>query len=48
MKKISMFSENCLFRPKKELVTFRLEKDVNPLEKTGTYLKPKELAENDG
>ena len=28
-------------RPKKELVTFRLEQDVNPLEKTGTYLKPK-------
>lgn len=32
-------------RPKKELVTFRLENDVNPLEKTGTYLKPKEWRE---
>ena len=29
-------------RPKKELVTFRLEQDVNPLERTGTYLEPKE------
>jgi len=29
-------------RPKKELVTFRLEHDVNPLERTGTYLEPKE------
>ncbi len=29
-------------RPKKELVTFRLSEDVNPLEKTGVYLQPKE------
>jgi UPF0176 protein len=32
-------------RPKKELVTFRLEEDVNPNELTGTHLKPKEFYE---
>jgi UPF0176 protein len=32
-------------RPKKELVTFRLEEDVNPNELTGTHLKPQEFYE---
>ncbi|OCA80844.1 rhodanese-related sulfurtransferase [Pseudobacillus wudalianchiensis] len=32
-------------RPKKELVTLRLEEDVNPLELTGKYLEPKEFFE---
>jgi UPF0176 protein len=32
-------------RPKKELVTFRLEEDVNPNELTGTHLKPKDFYE---
>ncbi|MFK2826222.1 rhodanese-related sulfurtransferase [Bacillus sp. B190/17] len=32
-------------RPKKELVTLRLEDDVNPLELTGKYLEPKEFFE---
>jgi UPF0176 protein len=32
-------------RPKKELVTFRLEEDVNPNELTGRHLKPKEFYE---
>lgn len=32
-------------RPRKELVTFRLEDDINPLELTGRYLSPKEFYE---
>jgi UPF0176 protein len=32
-------------RPKKELVTFRLEEDVDPNELTGKHLKPKEFYE---
>ncbi|HEY9576353.1 MAG TPA: rhodanese-related sulfurtransferase, partial [Pseudobacillus sp.] len=32
-------------RPKKELVTLRLEDDVNPLELTGKHLEPKEFFE---
>ncbi|MEK4027203.1 rhodanese-related sulfurtransferase [Pseudobacillus sp. FSL P4-0506] len=32
-------------RPKKELVTLRLEEDINPLELTGKYLEPKEFFE---
>lgn len=32
-------------RPKKELVTFRLEEDVNPNELTGQHLSPKEFYE---
>lgn len=32
-------------RPRKELVTFRLEDDVNPHELTGEYLEPKEWYE---
>ncbi|GER68256.1 oxygen-dependent tRNA uridine(34) hydroxylase TrhO [Weizmannia acidilactici] len=32
-------------RPRKELVTLRLEKDINPNEKTGKYLTPKEFRE---
>ncbi|MFD1850793.1 rhodanese-related sulfurtransferase [Oceanobacillus bengalensis] len=32
-------------RPRKELVTLRLEEDVNPLETTGKYLEPKEFYE---
>lgn len=32
-------------RPRKELVTLRLEKDINPNEKTGKYLSPKEFRE---
>ncbi|WP_121639050.1 rhodanese-related sulfurtransferase [Virgibacillus sp. Bac330] len=32
-------------RPRKELVTFRLEKDVDPHETTGNYLSPKEFYE---
>ncbi|KKB38309.1 oxygen-dependent tRNA uridine(34) hydroxylase TrhO [Bacillus thermotolerans] len=32
-------------RPKKELVTLRLEDDINPLELTGEYLEPKEFFE---
>jgi UPF0176 protein len=32
-------------RPKKELVTFRLEEDVDPNELTGTHLKPKDFYE---
>jgi UPF0176 protein len=32
-------------RPKKELVTFRLEEDVDPNELTGQHLKPKEFYE---
>lgn len=32
-------------RAKKELVTWRLENDVNPNEKTGTHLNPKEFYE---
>ncbi|WP_088105457.1 rhodanese-related sulfurtransferase [Halalkalibacter urbisdiaboli] len=32
-------------RYKKELVTLRLENDINPKEKTGTYLSPKEFFE---
>src|SRR5690625_6160027 len=30
-------------RHRNELVTLRLEDDVNPLQTTGTYLKPKEF-----
>ncbi|MBP2079369.1 rhodanese-related sulfurtransferase [Oceanobacillus polygoni] len=32
-------------RPRKELVTLRLEDDVNPLETTGKYLSPQEFRE---
>ncbi|GAA0442183.1 MULTISPECIES: rhodanese-related sulfurtransferase [Virgibacillus] len=32
-------------RPRKELVTFRLENDINPLETTGNHLSPKEFYE---
>lgn len=32
-------------RPRKELVTFRLEEDINPNELTGKYLTPKEFYE---
>lgn len=32
-------------RPRKELVTLRLEEDVNPLETTGKYLEPEEFYE---
>ena len=32
-------------RPRKELVTLRLEDDINPLELTGKYLEPKEFHE---
>ncbi|MBE6185696.1 MAG: rhodanese-related sulfurtransferase [Bacillus sp. (in: Bacteria)] len=32
-------------RPRKELVTLRLENDINPNEKTGKYLSPKEFYE---
>lgn len=32
-------------RPRKELVTLRLEDDINPLEITGNYLEPKEFYE---
>ncbi|KAB7704707.1 rhodanese-related sulfurtransferase [Bacillus aerolatus] len=32
-------------RPKKELVTLRLEDDINPLELTGKHLEPKEFFE---
>ncbi|MGE8081536.1 rhodanese-related sulfurtransferase [Peribacillus loiseleuriae] len=32
-------------RPRKELVTLRLEDDINPLEVTGRYLSPKEFLE---
>jgi UPF0176 protein len=32
-------------RPRKELVTFRLEEDINPNELTGKYLEPKEFFE---
>lgn len=32
-------------RPRKELVTFRLESDINPKQKTGEYLEPKEFFE---
>lgn len=32
-------------RPRKELVTFRLEDDINPKELTGEYLEPKEWYE---
>lgn len=32
-------------RPRKELVTLRLEDDINPLETTGNYLSPKEFYE---
>lgn len=32
-------------RPKKELVTFRLEEDVNPNDLTGVHLKPKDFYE---
>lgn len=32
-------------RPRKELVTLRLEDDINPLETTGNYLEPKEFYE---
>jgi UPF0176 protein len=32
-------------RPRKELVTLRLEKDINPLKKTGKHLSPKEFYE---
>ena len=32
-------------RPKKELVTFRLEEDINPNELTGQHLKPKDFYE---
>ena len=40
-----MLSRSLFVRPKKELVTFRLEEDVNPNELTGTHLKPKEFYE---
>lgn len=33
-------------RPRKELVTLRLEDDINPLELTGKYLSPKEFNES--
>ncbi len=33
-------------RPRAELVTFRLEEDVNPNELTGTYLSPKQFYEH--
>ncbi|WP_042220439.1 oxygen-dependent tRNA uridine(34) hydroxylase TrhO [Oceanobacillus manasiensis] len=32
-------------RPREELVSLRLEDDINPLEKTGNYLSPKEFFE---
>lgn len=32
-------------RPRKELVTLRLEKDINPNEKTGEYLSPQQFYE---
>ncbi|EQB38853.1 sulfurtransferase [Virgibacillus sp. CM-4] len=32
-------------RPRKELVTFRLENDINPLQTTGNHLSPKEFYE---
>ncbi|WP_080875392.1 rhodanese-related sulfurtransferase [Oceanobacillus timonensis] len=32
-------------RPRNELVTLRLEEDINPLETTGNYLEPKEFYE---
>ena len=32
-------------RPRQELVTFRLEDDINPHEVTGKYLSPKEFYE---
>ena len=32
-------------RPRKELVTLRLEEDINPLELTGEYLEPEEFYE---
>jgi UPF0176 protein len=45
--KIDPEKEHCFrkmhVRPKKELVTFRLAEDVNPLEKTGTYVEPVEF-----
>lgn len=37
--------QKMFVRPRKELVTFRLEDDVNPKEMTGHYLKPKEFYE---
>ncbi|MHC5226784.1 oxygen-dependent tRNA uridine(34) hydroxylase TrhO [Enterococcus sp. LJL99] len=47
--KIDEVSENAFHkmfvRPRKELVSLNLEKDVNPLEVTGKYLEPKEFRE---
>ncbi|MFC5452077.1 oxygen-dependent tRNA uridine(34) hydroxylase TrhO [Paenibacillus aestuarii] len=37
--------QKIFVRPKKELVTFRLEEDVNPNDLTGTHLKPKDFYE---
>jgi UPF0176 protein len=41
-----MAFKKIFVRPKKELVTFRLEEDVNPNELTGKYLSPQEFYEH--
>ena len=40
-----MLSKKCKFVLDSELVTLRLEDDINPNEMTGRYLSPKEFFE---